>query len=580
MALDGIALHHLVKELSSQLVGGRIQKIYQPEKDELLFAVHRNKDKHQLLLSANSNHPRVHLVRQTKENPDQPPMFCMLLRKKLVGGVIESIEQVAFDRILEITIKSRSELMEDTQHRLIVEIMGRHSNIILLENDIITDSIKRINRFISSYREVLPGRTYLAPPMDKRDYRSINPQDLARLLQSGQSRTLDKAIMDQLQGVSKLAAVELTERCGLDPKMPVAELTINEGANLYDAMKNLVDHPVYNLYLDNGIIKDFATYSCGVYQDLEHRTYDSLSVLLEDFYLGKDTQQRIQQRSASFQQTITARLERDYNKLNNLTQDFKQAENAEEAKLFAEILYANLYELKEKTHKLLLPNFYDDTEIEIPLDIRFTPAENAKRYYDKYNKQKRALVFIQEQLDKTKDEIYYLESILDSIEKCSGVEELKEIREELVETGFVKAHGRKGKKEKETTSKPLSFRSSEGFALLVGKNNRQNDQLTLKTASKDDLWFHVKDIPGSHVILRTEGKTPGEASIQEAALLAAYFSKAKQSANVPVDYALVKFVKKPKGAKPGMVIYTDNRTLYVTPEKTRLLEFADLEERV
>lgn len=580
MALDGIALHHLVKELSSQLVGGRIQKIYQPEKDELLFAVHRNKDKHQLLLSANSNHPRVHLVRQTKENPDQPPMFCMLLRKKLVGGVIESIEQVAFDRILEITIKSRSELMEDTQHRLIVEIMGRHSNIILLENDIITDSIKRINRFISSYREVLPGRTYLAPPMDKRDYRTINPQDLARLLQSGQSRTLDKAIMDQLQGVSKLAAVELTERCGLDPKMPVAELTINEGANLYDAMKNLVDHPVYNLYLDNGIIKDFATYSCGVYQDLEHRTYDSLSVLLEDFYLGKDTQQRIQQRSASFQQTITARLERDYNKLNNLTQDFKQAENAEEAKLFAEILYANLYELKEKTHKLLLPNFYDDTEIEIPLDIRFTPAENAKRYYDKYNKQKRALVFIQEQLDKTKDEIYYLESILDSIEKCSGVEELKEIREELVETGFVKAHGRKGKKEKETTSKPLSFRSSEGFALLVGKNNRQNDQLTLKTASKDDLWFHVKDIPGSHVILRTEGKTPGEASIQEAALLAAYFSKAKQSANVPVDYALVKFVKKPKGAKPGMVIYTDNRTLYVTPEKTRLLEFADLEERV
>lgn len=580
MALDGIALHHLVKELSSQLVGGRIQKIYQPEKDELLVAVHRNKDKHQLLLSANSNHPRVHLVRQTKENPDQPPMFCMLLRKKLVGGVIESIEQVAFDRILEITIKSRSELMEDTQHRLIVEIMGRHSNIILLENDIITDSIKRINRFISSYREVLPGRTYLAPPMDKRDYRTINPQDLARLLQSGQSRTLDKAIMDQLQGVSKLAAVELTERCGLDPKMPVAELTINEGANLYDAMKNLVDHPVYNLYLDNGIIKDFATYSCGVYQDLEHRTYDSLSVLLEDFYLGKDTQQRIQQRSASFQQTITARLERDYNKLNNLTQDFKQAENAEEAKLFAEILYANLYELKEKTHKLLLPNFYDDTEIEIPLDIRFTPAENAKRYYDKYNKQKRALVFIQEQLDKTKDEIYYLESILDSIEKCSGVEELKEIREELVETGFVKAHGRKGKKEKETTSKPLSFRSSEGFALLVGKNNRQNDQLTLKTASKDDLWFHVKDIPGSHVILRTEGKTPGEASIQEAALLAAYFSKAKQSANVPVDYALVKFVKKPKGAKPGMVIYTDNRTLYVTPEKTRLLEFADLEERV
>lgn len=580
MALDGIALHHLVKELSSQLVGGRIQKIYQPEKDELLFAVHRNKDKHQLLLSANSNHPRVHLVRQTKENPDQPPMFCMLLRKKLVGGVIESIEQVAFDRILEITIKSRSELMEDTQHRLIVEIMGRHSNIILLENDIITDSIKRINRFISSYREVLPGRTYLAPPMDKRDYRTINPQDLARLLQSGQSRTLDKAIMDQLQGVSKLAAVELTERCGLDPKMPVAELTINEGANLYDAMKNLVDHPVYNLYLDNGIIKDFATYSCGVYQDLEHRTYDSLSVLLEDFYLGKDTQQRIQQRSASFQQTITARLERDYNKLNNLTQDFKQAENAEEAKLFAEILYANLYELKEKTHKLLLPNFYDDTEIEIPLDIRFTPAENAKRYYDKYNKQKRALVFIQEQLDKTKDEIYYLESILDSIEKCSGVEELKEIREELVETGFVKAHGRKGKKEKETTSKPLSFRSSEGFALLVGKNNRQNDQLTLKTASKDDLWFHVKDIPGSHVILRTEGKTPGEASIQEAALLAAYFSKAKQSANVPVDYALVKFVKKPKGAKPGMVIYTDNRTLYVTPEKTRLLEFTDLEERV
>lgn len=577
MALDGIALHHLVKELSSQLIGGRIQKIYQPEKDELLFAVHRNKDKHQLLLSANSNHPRIHLIRQTKENPDQPPMFCMLLRKKLVGGVIESIEQVAFDRIIEITIQSRSELMEDTRYRLVIEIMGRHSNIILLENDIITDSIKRINRFISSYREVLPGRTYMAPPMDKTDYRTVAPQNLTSLLQKTSSRTLDKAIMDQLQGISKLAAVELVERCGLDPKAPISDLTVPEGESLYETLESLIAHPEYVLYLDKGMVKDFAVYSCKVYQDLEYRSYDSMSVLLEDFYQGKDTQQRIQQRSASFQQTITSRLERDYNKLNNLTQDLKKAENAEESKLFAEILYANLYELKEKTNKILLPNFYDGTEVEIPLDIRYTPADNAKRYYDKYNKQKRALIFIQEQLDKTKEEIYYLESILDSIEKCSGVEELKEIREELVETGFVKAHGRKGKKEKESTSKPLSFQSSEGFAILVGKNNRQNDQLTLKAAAKEDLWFHVKDIPGSHVILRTEGKAPSELSILEAALLAAYFSKGRQSANVPVDYTLIKFVKKPKGAKPGMVIYTDNRTLYVTPEKSRIHEFAELE---
>ncbi|QSX08755.1 NFACT family protein [Alkalibacter rhizosphaerae] len=577
MALDGIAVHHLAEELSRQLTGGRIQKIYQPESDELLLTIHRNKDRHQLLLSANSNYPRAHLIRQTKENPDAPPMFCMLLRKKLVGGIIESVRQVEFDRILEIIITSRSELYETTSHRLVVEIMGRHSNIILLENDIITDSIKRINKFISSFREVLPGRSYALPPMGKSDFRTLDPSEFAALLTQQGNRSLDKAIMDNIQGISKLAALELAYRSGVDPKQPVGQVPFPILESLHGLLEDLVVVPDFGIYLEKGTIKDFTAFPCRLYEELEKRSYDEISPMLEDFYLGKDTQQRIKQRSAAFHQTIANKLERNYNKFNHLMEDLKTAEDAERYKQYGDILYANLYNLQEKTTHALLHNYYDETMVDIPLDIRYTPAENAKRYYDKYNKQKRALAYIDEQLKKTKEEIYYLESIMDSVDKCSSVEELKEIRDELEETGFIKTTRKKKKKEQSKASLPMTFRSSESFVVLVGKNNKQNDQLTMKTASKEDLWFHVKDIPGSHVIVRTEGKTPGEATVLEAALLAAYFSKGKQSSNVPVDYAQVKHVHKPKGAKPGMVIYTDNKTMYVTPEKSTILAFANVE---
>lgn len=578
MALDGIAVHHIANELSSQLTGGRIQKIYQPEGDELLITIHNNKDNYQLLLSANSNYPRAHLVRQTKKNPESPPMFCMLLRKKLIGGNIESIRQVAFDRILEITITSRDELLETTHHRLIVEIMGRHSNIILLEDDIITDSIKRINKFISSYREVLPGRTYIAPPMTKLDYRQCSPKEFVEALIQQENRSLQKALMDNFQGISKLAATELATRAGLDPKTPIGQIPEALLENLLGQLDALVSNPEFGLYFEKGMIKDFSAFQCSAYQMLEKIVYPDMSTLLEDFYLGRDTQQRIKQRAASFHQTIANKLERDYNKLNHLLEDQRNAESADLSKLYGDILYANLYNLQEKTTHAELENYLDGTKVDIPLDIRYTPAENAKRYYDKYNKQKRAMSYIGQQLEKTREEIYYLESILDSVEKCSSVDELKEIRDELVETGFIKA-GKKNlkKKQQQETSAPMTYHSSEGFVILVGKNNKQNDALTTKTAAKEDLWFHVKDIPGSHVIVRTDGKKPGDETLLEAGMLAAYYSKGKDSSNVPVDYALVKHVKKPKGAKPGMVIYTDNKTIYVTPEKTAIKSFADVD---
>jgi predicted ribosome quality control (RQC) complex YloA/Tae2 family protein len=577
MALDGIAVHHLEQELSQLLEGGRINKIYQPESDELLLVIQRNKDRHHLLLSANSNHPRIHLIQQTKENPDAPPTFCMLLRKKLMGGVIESVHQVAFDRILEITFSTRSELMENTRHRLVVEIMGRHSNIILLEEDVIIDSIKRVNKFISSFREVLPGRTYLRPPMDKTDHRTCTPDTFADVLLLKESVALDKAFMDTFQGISKQAAAEVIHRAGLDPKRPVGQLQRALLSSLYPILEQLVASPEFLLYSEKGMIKDFSTYRCQMYEHLDIQVYEDLQSLMEAFYAGRDTQQRIKQRSASFHQTVANRLERNYTKLNRLLEDRQNAEGAERFKEYADILYANLYHLKDKTTHVQLPDHVDGSPVDISLDIRYTPAENAKRYYDKFNKQKRSRAFIAEQLEKTQEEIYYLESILDSIEKCSSVEELKEIREELEETGFAKPHRKGKKKEKIRESTPMRFRSSEGFDILVGKNNRQNDRLTMKTASKEDWWFHVKDIPGSHVIVRTEGKRPGEPTVFEAALLAAFYSKGKLSSNVPVDHTLVRFVKKPKGAKPGMVIYTDNKTLYVTPDKSRLPSFADEE---
>ncbi|MBF7095865.1 Rqc2 family fibronectin-binding protein [Alkalibacter mobilis] len=580
MALDGIAMFHIASELENKLSGGKINKIYQPETDELIFNVLKNKNKYNLLVSANSSFPRIHLISTTKDNPASPPMFCMLLRKKLMGGIITSVKQLEFDRIIEITVSSRDELMDYTELKLVVEIMGRHSNVILIENNIISDSIKRINKFISSYREVLPGREYILPPMGKKDFRRLRPEELYDEVQKSPNKRIGKVIMDTLQGISKPAMLELCTRNSLDENQLVTEIPKNIFSNIIDQLHDFINNPSFYIYSDKdtGDILDFTTYDSTCLNDrATKKEYSEISSLLEDYYKLKDSSQRIKQRSASINQLIGNKLERDYNKLDNLNQDRVEAENAEKFKVYGDLIFANLYNLSDKTTSVDLYDYYSDKDITIPLDIRLTPAENAKKYYDRYNKQKRALTYIDEQMQKTLEEIYYLESVLDNLEKCTTYDELNEIKEELAETGFLKSAKSRQKKSKTVESKPMVFKSSENFTIYVGKNNKQNDLLTLKSSSKDDLWFHVKDIPGSHVIVKTEGRVIGEKTIEEAAVLAAYYSKAKMSANVPVDYTQVKYVKKPKGSKAGMVIYTDNKTIFVTPDEkvVKAVEYAE-----
>ncbi|HAE61141.1 MAG TPA: fibronectin/fibrinogen-binding protein [Eubacteriaceae bacterium] len=579
MPLDGFAVCHLHRELSEALVGGKINKIYQPEKDELVLNITNQKSKHYLLISANNNHPRIHFVESTKENPDSPPMFCMLLRKKLTGGIIANIRQIEFDRIIELTIISKDELLDVTQKKLVIEIMGRHSNIILIENDIITDSIKRINRFVSSYREVLPGKDYIYPPMNKADFNSLSIDDFNARLKLLPEQKIEKAIMDSFQGVSKLISREICHRIGIDTSSKVSELDEKSLDLIKKSMENMKAHPKYSIYKDpdSHEIKDFSTVDITFLNDMEIIPYQKISPMLEDYYLLKDSHQRIKERTAAINQIITNKLERNYNKLNKLIEDKKNAEDSDKYRLYADILYANLYSLKKPVKEAVLENYNDGSQISIPLDIRKTPAENAKKYYEKYNKAKRALTYIEDQTQKTKEEIYYLESILDSISKCDSVGELREIKDELSEYGLIKSYKKNKKISNNELSSPEMFRSSEGFTIMVGKNNKQNDTLTTKTASKDDLWFHVKDQPGSHVVVKTSGKTPGSNTINEAAMLAAYFSKGKMSSNVAVDYTLVKYVKKPKSAKAGMVIYTDNKTVYVTPKDNEVAKLRDIQ---
>ncbi|NTW72938.1 MAG: fibronectin/fibrinogen-binding protein, partial [Eubacteriaceae bacterium] len=530
--------------------------------------------KYDLLLSANNNNPRVHFITDTKENPKEPPMFCMLMRKKLTNGIITGIRQLEFDRIMEITISSRDELLDVTEMKLIIEIMGRHSNISLVENEIIIDSIKRINKFISSYREVLPGRTYVYPPMTKVDFFTLDFEQFKAALAFLKDKSLSKAVMDSFQGISKPLSLEICHRAKIDDAKKVDTLSNSELEAVFQVMSALLDEKEFNIYTNEKetIIYDFSAIDLAYYSGYRKNTYPTLSLLLENYYHMKDMLFRIKEKSGSITQLISNKLERNYNKLNKLLEEQKDAIEADVFKIYGDLILSNLYNIKGNENSVKLFNFYDDTTIEIPMSTRLTPSENAQKYYAKYNKGRRALAFIADQMRITKNEVFYLESLMDSLTKCTAISELNEIKDELVESGYIKKTGKINKKPKiQKITEPMKFKTSEGYPVLVGKNNKQNDELTLKTASKDDLWFHVKDIPGSHVIIRSDGKLPNEQSIHEAAMLAAFYSKARLSSKVPVDYALVRHVKKPRQANPGMVIYTDNKTIYVTPQENEIL---------
>lgn len=585
MALDGLVINSLVKELSSQLVDGKIDKIYQPEEDELLLNIRNNGTNYKLLMSANSSNPRVYTTKShNKKNPMKAPLFCMLLRKHIQNGRIIKIEQPDFERIIKITIESLDELKIRKSKDLIIEIMGRHSNIILVDNEEnkVLDSIKRVPLSVSRYRQVLPGQKYINPPSQNK----LNPIDsidektfIDALLNSSKSE-LYKSIYSSFEGISPVIAKEICIRAKLDIDININHIDRKDFKSLYEIFNRLFNQIKNHIFfpciaIDKRLNKiiDFSCIKLTMFNHFSFIENDSINYILETYYLEKDVKERIHQKSQSLRKSISTKLDRLYKKSKKQNEELLESKNADIYKINGELLTAYIYMIQKGMEEVEVVNFYDpnNENVLIKLDKRLTPSKNAQKYFKKYNKLKTALVEITEQLKITEEEINYLENIMLSITNCESIDELDEIKEELIKVGYVKGKIKdkgKSKKIKETNvlkTKPYEFLSSDGFTIYVGKNNKQNDYLTLKMAINSDMWLHTKNIPGSHVIIRFDGEEIPETTIFEAAMLAAYYSKGKMSSKVPVDYTLKKNVKKPSGAKPGMVIYETNSTMYVTP---------------
>ena len=577
MALDGLVIHSIVDELHKKLLGGKIDKVYQPENDEVVLHIRNNKENFKLVLSCSASNPRVYLASDyKKENPINAPMFCMLFRKYIQGGNIVNVSQVDFERIIKISVESFDELKEKTTKDIIIEIMGRHSNIILTHssNNKIIDSAKRIPPSVSRVRQILPGQTYVLPPKQDK-LNPINEISLNTFVDTLSSfdGPIFKAIYSKFLGISSVIAKEICFRANIDENLLVSEISSDDISKIYREFHNLFKYIKDNIYnpcmvIDTSIDKvlDFSCINLSLFSNLSIINDDSISKILENYYATKDIKDRIHQRSSDLRKSISIKLDRLYNKLNKQEKELIESENADIYKIKGELITSYIYMIEKGMESVEVANFYDPEykNIKISLNTNFTPSENAQKYFKKYNKLKTAKKEITSQIEITKEEIDYLENIMLSIENCENLAELMDIREELGKVGYIRSKNN-SKKETKLTTKPHEFVSSNGFKILVGKNNKQNDHLTLKVASNEDIWMHTKNIPGSHVIIKTEGKEVPDETIFEGAMLAAFFSKSKMSSQVPVDYTKKKNVKKPNGAKPGMVIYDTNNTIYVTP---------------
>jgi predicted ribosome quality control (RQC) complex YloA/Tae2 family protein len=580
MPFDGSVVNSIVYELNTKLVNGKIDKVYQPEKDELIISVRSYRESYKLLLSASSTYPKVHLTEENKSNPTVAPSFCMLLRKHLLGGRIVAVRQPDFERIIEIDIDSFDELGYSTHKTLIAEIMGRHSNIIFIDKPTsrIIDSIKRVSFEISSVREILPGREYEYPPSgDKTNPLTATKESFIKGIAAVPgSIKAEKYIMNSYNGISPIVARDICQKAGIDSDIDLKQcddVTLLKIYSAFSKFQEAINNSAFkpNIVYKDGKPSDFSCLLLDIYKDYAKQEYDSISETIERFYHEKDSKDRIKQKSGDIHKIITNRLDRCYKKLEKLSGELQEAADSEKYKIYGDLIMSNIYYLQKGEEKVKLQNYYSPEAeyIEIRMDTRLSPSANAQRYYKHYNKSKNAVNKINVQIEENKQEIMYLETQLDNLDKCTEELELEEIRNELAEQGYAKAR-KTVKNKKVKASKPMHFISSTGFEIFVGKNNVQNDYLTLKFAVNQDLWFHTKDIPGSHVIVKTDGKEVDDETLLEAANLAAFYSKGKMSSKVPVDYTRRKNVKKPNGAKPGMVIYENNLTIYITPDENKI----------
>lgn len=578
MALDGIYLSSLIKEIKDEILNCRVDKITQPEKDEIILSFKVNRKNKKLLISASSNYARVNFTNQSKENPMQPPMFCMVLRKYLNTATLVNISQIESDRILILDFESTDDLGFDSVYSLIIEIMGRHSNISLVRkrDNQIMDCIKHLSSDMNSYRVLYPGMEYIYPPKsDKLNGFSFNKEEFIEIVNKKYAeKTIDNKLFSTIiAGVSNPLSNEIYYRASLE-NIDISTVNLNQVFNFTSIFFNSIKENNFSLlsYSKDGGLKDFH---CIKLTNLSDRGYTlkeflSPSELIEEYYYEKDKFDRLNARSADLQKIVTNNLDRVSKKLNILKETLKECEEMQLLNLYGELITSNIYSIKKGDSSARLLNYYSENEeyLEIPLNENKSPSENAQAYFKKYNKLKKSEENAKIQINLAEEEELYLQSVLSNILNADNYTEIQDIRNELMETGYI-AYKKTLKDKRSKPSKPLHFISSDGIEIYVGKNNIQNDYLTLKFADKNDMWFHTKNIPGSHVIVKSKGPVP-EATLLEAATLAAFYSKAKNSSNVPVDYTEVKNVKKMSGAKPGMVIYYTNKTIYVTPRELNL----------
>lgn len=577
MPIDGVVVRNIVNELNTKLLSGRVDKITQPEVDEIIISIRNNGENHKLLLSSSPNYPRVHLTAISKQSPINAPLFCMVLRKHLSGGKITKIEQYNLDRIIRIYIESYDELGSLSNKIIVCEIMGRHSNIILVNEttNAVIDSIKHITPEMSSFRQVLPGITYKYPPVqDKLDPLSFNMIEFEkRLISASHALKLGKFISANINGINIFAAREICYNAGLDEDMSVPAIDGPSNQNLKKSAESFTETIVNNsfipcLYYDCGNLNDFYCFSLNY---LKHNTIEikqSISETIELFYYRKDKSDRLKQKSSDILKVVNTNFDRCLKKLSLQEEKLLECSQRDKWKLYGDLIMANLYDLQKGDSIARVINFYSENQeyLEIPLDMLLSPAQNAQKYYKIYNKEKTAQIVVEKQRLENLEEIQYLENQLVNIGNCTEEEEIEEIRSELSSMGYIKKT-RKAASRKPKQSKPMHYISSENVDIYVGKNNIQNDFLTTKLADPGDIWMHTKNIPGSHVIIKSNNKPVSETTLLEAASLSAYFSKARNSSNVPVDYTERRNVKKPSGSKPGMVIYYTNKTIYVTPDE-------------
>ena len=589
MALDGAFLHVAAEEIRKELLGARVDKIAQPSREEIVITMRFRGGSRKLLFSANANSPRVHFTSVSLENPPAPPMFCMLLRKHLNAGKLVGIRQNGMDRILTFEFETVNELGDITKMRLVLEVMGRHSNLILIDSSgKVVDSIKRVTSEVSSVRMVLPGVLYEPPPaQDKLNLLETDMEKIMERFSSEKGADPARAVMNTLQGISPLLAREISFRAlkGQDiEKDKLSGYYLERFREEFASLRRILSDgaAVCTMVTDDSQkIRDFTLIDITQYGSLvRKKQYNSPGELLDRFYEERDRAGRMKQRSHDLLRLLVNATERITKKLSLQKEELARCQNREELKMKGDLLNANLYQIEKGDRKAILQNFYAEgsPEIEIALDVRLTPAQNAQKYYSEYRKAATAEDKLQERMALSEKELVYLDSVFDAVSRTDGESELLEIREELAEQGYIRVSRKKNSRSLKPQP-PLRYRSSDGFSILCGRNNKQNDMLTLKTAKKSDIWMHTQGIAGSHVIIETEGEKVPDTTLTEAAVIAAYNSKGRDSAKVAVDYTLVKNVRKPNGAKPGMVIFTDYQTAYVTPEEELVKKLAVSEKR-